>query len=172
MIKQLLGKALSAVRDTLRESEAGLAHSDLPPFINFALRPRPMEFMTFHQRRPALWLWVMALTCQLTTVPRSWLSHLLYFHPSLALSECGPCLVGGTITLDDASLSTKIVIHNGAGTLAPFGWLPFLDTVFYLQTFIRRDGFESHGHGWCGIRRVRAEMRPSLLGGALANRLL
>ena len=33
--------------------------------------------------------------------------------PGLALSEHGPCLVGGTVTLDDVSFTTKFAIHSG-----------------------------------------------------------
>ena len=83
---------------------------------------------------------------------------------SLALSEHGPYLVGGTIALDDASGTSKIAIHSGAGVLAPFclcnaswHWLP---TDFYSTKC-----FESHALRWCGIHRVRAERRPSVLGG-------
>ena len=60
-----------------------------PPLTNFALRPRPAEFMRFHQRRPALLPWPTPaqvllwsfrhafLTRLLTTVPRFWLSYLV-----------------------------------------------------------------------------------------------
>ena len=60
---------------------------------------------------------------------------------SLVLSEHGPCLVGDTITLSDASFTTKIMIHSGAGVLAPFGCVALLDTGS-LQTFIQRDGLD------------------------------
>ena len=32
--------------------------------------------------------------------------------PGLALSEHGPCLIGGTVTLDDVSFTTKLAIHS------------------------------------------------------------
>ena len=60
------------------------------------------------------------------------------FDPSLALSEHGPCLVGGTITLDDACFPLKSAIHSGANALVPFGCLTLLDTGSP-QTFITRD---------------------------------
>ena len=58
--------------------------------------------------------------------------------PSVALSEHGPCLVGGIITLDEASFATKIVVQSGANALTPFGCVTLLDTECP-QTFIRRD---------------------------------
>ena len=58
--------------------------------------------------------------------------------PSLALPEHGPCLVGSTITLDDASFISKIAVYSGAGVLAPCGCVALLDTGSP-QTFIRCD---------------------------------
>ena len=57
--------------------------------------------------------------------------------PSPALPEHGPCFVGGIITLDDASFTTKIVVR-GANALAPYGCVVLLHTGSP-QTFIRRD---------------------------------
>ena len=58
--------------------------------------------------------------------------------PGLALSEHGPCLVGGTVTLDDVSFTTKIAIHSGGDAIAPYRCVALLDTGSP-QTFIRRD---------------------------------
>ena len=58
--------------------------------------------------------------------------------PSFALPEHGPCPVGGPITLDDATFTTKIAVHSVAGVLAPLGCVTLLDTGSP-QTFIRRD---------------------------------
>ena len=53
----------------------------------------------------------------------------------LELSEHGPCLVGGTVTLNDVSFTTRFAIHSGEGVPevrgTPRYWFP--------QTFIRRD---------------------------------
>ena len=57
---------------------------------------------------------------------------------SLALPEHGPCLVGGIITLDDASFTTKVAVQSGANALAPYGCVAVLDTGSP-QTFVRRD---------------------------------
>ena len=51
--KHLLRKALSAVRDTLRSSEAGLAHT--ASSHQFCTPTTTDIFKGFHQRRPALW---------------------------------------------------------------------------------------------------------------------
>ena len=48
--------------------------------------------------------------------------------PDLALSEHGPCLVGGTVTLDDVSFTTIFSIHSGGDVTqvrgAPRYWFP------------------------------------------------
>ena len=145
--KKLLAKALSAVRDTLRSSEAGLAPpasshqfctptttdriheiSPAPPgplAVARACLGPPLEFSTYFSDAPA------DHSPEVLAVAPS-------VDPSLALPEHGPCLVEGTITLDDASFTTKIAIHSGAGVLAPFGCVALLDTGCP-RTFIRRD---------------------------------
>ena len=49
--------------------------------------------------------------------------------PDLALSEHGPCLVGGTVTLDDVSFTAKIAIHSRGDAIAPYRCVALLDTV-------------------------------------------
>ena len=48
--------------------------------------------------------------------------------PSLALSEHGPLLVGGTVTLDDVSFIARFAIHSGEDVTevrgAPRYWFP------------------------------------------------
>ena len=39
--------------------------------------------------------------------------------PGLAMSEHGHCLVGGIVTLDNVSFTTKLVIHSGGDAIAP-----------------------------------------------------
>ena len=58
--------------------------------------------------------------------------------PVLALSEYGPYLVGGIVTLDDASLNMEIAVHGGANALVPVVACRSFDTSS-AQTFIRRD---------------------------------
>ena len=58
--------------------------------------------------------------------------------PVLSLSEHGPCLVEGTVTLDDVSFTAKIAIHSGGDVIAPCRCVALLDTGSP-KTFIRRD---------------------------------
>ena len=60
--------------------------------------------------------------------------------PGLALSEHGPCLAGGTVTLDDVSLTTKFAIHSGGDVTqvrgAPrYGFPPNLPPTSRLGTY-------------------------------------
>ena len=55
--------------------------------------------------------------------------------PDLAFSEHGPCLVGGTVTLDNVSFTTKLAIHS-EGT--SHRCVALLD-IGSPQTFIRRN---------------------------------
>ena len=47
--------------------------------------------------------------------------------PALALSERAPSLVGGFITLEDASFTTKIAVRSGANALAPLCCMALFD---------------------------------------------
>ena len=58
-----------------------------------------------------------------------------------SLPEHGPGLVGGTITLDDASFTTKITVHSGTTASTVFGCVALLDTGSP-QTFTHRDVLE------------------------------
>ena len=145
--KNLLGKALSAVRDTIRASEAGLAHPASYHRFCTPSSPDGIHEISPAPPRPL----AMARACPgpppefstyFSDAPADHSSEVLAIspgvHPSLSLSEQGPCLVEGTITLDDAYFTTKIAIHSGAGALAPSGCVALLDTGSP-QTFIRRD---------------------------------
>ena len=55
--------------------------------------------------------------------------------PGLALSEHGPCLVGGTMTLDDVSFTTRFAVHSGEDVTEVRG-------APRPQTFIRRNVFD------------------------------
>ena len=55
-----------------------------------------------------------------------------------ALPEHGPCLVGGTVTLDDNSFTTDIAIHSEGDAIAPYRYKALLDNGSP-ETFIRRD---------------------------------
>ena len=60
--------------------------------------------------------------------------------PGVALSEHGPCHVGGTVTLDDVSFTTKFAIHSGGDVTqvrdAPrYGFPPNLPPTSRLGTY-------------------------------------
>ena len=50
--------------------------------------------------------------------------------PSLdpLLSEMGPCLVDGIVTVDDASFTTRVHIHSGPIATTMFSYVALLDT--------------------------------------------
>ena len=110
-----------------------------PRLSNSAPRPRLAEFMSFSQRRLTLGLWRACQgpptefsTCFSDTPANNspeFLAVTPGVDPSSAPPEHGPCLVGGVITLDDASFPTKTAVHSGANALAPFGCVSLLDTV-------------------------------------------
>ena len=149
--KKILGKALSAVRDAICTSEAGLAnpassqqfyaptsHDGIDEISPASPRPMalaracpgpPSEFSTCFSEGPA------------DNSPEV-LAVTPGVDPSLALPKHGPCLVGGIITLDDTSSTTKTAVHSGANALAPFGCVALLDAGSP-QTFIRRDVLDS-----------------------------
>ena len=113
--KNLLGEALSAVREAIRESETGSAH--------------PASFSQFHTPTGNVGIHEISSapqSCSLTAAsarqgPPSEISA--YFSDAsadqshevleitsgvgsgLALTEHGPCLVGGTVTLDNVSFT-------------------------------------------------------------------
>ena len=86
-----------------------------------------------------------------------------WFDPSFALSGHRPCLIGGIITLDDTFYTTKVTVHSGVNALAPFGCVAFFDSGSpQTSSGARRVGL--HTHGGSHIRRVRSEIRSSILG--------
>ena len=143
----MLGKALSTFRDAICTSEAGLTNLDSSHHFCAPTSPDGINEIPPAPPRP------MVLACACPGPPSEvsiWFSDVPAdnspevlavgpgIDPSLALSEHGPCLVGGIITLDDASFTTKIAAHSGANALAPFGCVALLDTCSP-RTFIRRD---------------------------------
>ena len=146
--ENFLGEALSALREAIRENEAGSAHlassrrfhtptgnegiqenSSTPqsgPLTGASAgQGLPSEFSTYFSEAQA-------------DQSQEALDISSGIVPGLALSEHGPCLVGGTVTLDDVWFTTKIAIHCGGDAIAPYRCVATLDTVS-LQTFIRRD---------------------------------
>ena len=128
--ENFLGEALSALREAIRENEAGSAHlassrrfhtptgnegiqenSSTPqsgPLTGASAgQGLPSEFSTYFSDAPA-------------DQGHEVLEIASGVGPGLALSEHGPCLVGGTVTLDDLSFTIKIAIHSGGDDIAPY----------------------------------------------------
>ena len=128
--KNLLGEALSAVREEIRDTETGLANpasagrfrtptentgihevSSEPQSCSFSAASAgqgPLSpFSTFFSDAPA-------------DQSQEVLEIASGVGPGLALPEQGPCLVGGTVTLDDVSFTIKIAIHSGGDAMAPY----------------------------------------------------
>ena len=123
------GEAFSAVREEIRDSETGLANpasvgrfrtptgnagiheiSSAPESCSLtaasACQGPPQEFPTYFSDAPA-------------DQSQEVLEIASGVGPGLALSEHGPCLVGGTVTLDDVSCTTKLQMRG-----APRYWFP------------------------------------------------
>ena len=146
----MLGDALSAVHEAIREREieTGLAHpASAGRFRTPTGNSGIQEILSASQ------------SCSLTAAsacqgPPSWFSTYctdatagqsqdaleiaVVVAPGLALSEHNPCLVGGTVTLGDASFTAKIAAHSGGDAIVPYRCAALLDTGSP-QTFIRRD---------------------------------
>ena len=125
----LLDEARSAVREEIRDSETGLIHpasagrfrtptgnagiyeiSSAPQSCSLtaasACQDPPSAFSTYFSDAPA-------------DQSQEVLEIASGVGPGLALSEHGPCLPGGNVTLDDVSLTIKIAIHSGGDAIAP-----------------------------------------------------
>ena len=132
----LVGEALSAVREDIRDTETGLANPASAGWFR-----TPMGNAGTHEVSSA------PRSCSLTAASACqgpFLEFPTYFSDApadqevlgiasgvglgLALSEHGPCLVGGTVTLDDVSSTTRIAIHSGEDVTevrgAPRYWFP------------------------------------------------
>ena len=145
------GKVSSTVRDAIRTSEAGLTKpssskqfctSTSPGGIN-EISPAPPRPMTLARACPCP---PSKFSTCFSDASADNSSEVLVVttgvDPSLALSEHGPCLIGGIITLDQDSSTTKIAVHSGANALMHSGCVAILDTGSP-QTFIRCDVWDS-----------------------------
>lgn len=140
-------KARFAFRDAIRASEVGLAHLASSHQLRTLTTPDGIHDISPAPPRPL----TTARTCtglalEFSTcffdAPADHSPEVfaveLDVDPFLALLEHGSRLVGGIITLDDASFTAIVGIHSGAGDIAPFGCIALLDTGSS-QTFISRD---------------------------------
>ena len=143
--KTLLGKAVSAVRDALRASEAWLVHpassqqfcTPTTPDEIHEISPAPPRPLAVARACPGPPLEV--LTCfsdaPADHSPRDF-GYRTHCRPLPRTVRTRPLPYRGA--LDDVSYTTKIAIHSGAGVLAPFGCVALLDTGSS-QTFSRGD---------------------------------
>ena len=124
----LLGEALSAVRDAIRESEAGSAHPSSRRFctptgnagvheISSAPQPSPLSAASAFKGPPSEFS---------TCFPDAPADQSPDFFA--IASGVGPCLVGGTAMLDDVSFTTTIAIHSKGDAMAPYRCVALLDT--------------------------------------------
>ena len=134
----MLGEPLSAVREAIRDSETGLTNpasvgrfrtptenagiheiSSAPQSCSLpaasACQGRPPEFSTYFSDASA-------------DQKQEGLEIASVIGPILALSEHGPFLVGGTVTLDEVSFITAIAIHGGGDAIGPYRCVALLDT--------------------------------------------
>ena len=146
--KALHGEVLCAVREAVRESETGSAHpassrqfctptgnagieeissspQPCPLFAASACQGPPSEFSTYCSDAPA-------------DNSHEGLAIASGVGLGLSLSPHGPCLIGGTVALDEVSFTTKIAIHSGGGAIVLYRCVALLDPGSP-QTFIRRD---------------------------------
>ena len=171
--KKLLREALSAVRDTLRSSEAGLTHpASCHHFCNSTTTdriheippapPRPLALAAPSQVFP--WRFrPFRLTRWLIPTPRFWLSHLVSTPPSrcqntVPASSTTPLLLMTPLRQPTSRFTADLAfLHLLVAwrflILAPHRLLS--DEIFSLACSI----------GCCGIHHVREEMYPSCLGG-------
>ena len=171
--KKFVGEALSAVRGAIRDSEAASPHPASPRRfcsptgntgineISSALPSRsgtavgachghPLEISAYFLGAPA------DQSAEVLAIASDGAS-------GRAPPEHGPCLVGGTVTLDGVSFTTEITIHSRGDAIAPYRCVALLDTGSP-QTFIRRDVLAPYATGRRRFVGVREAHQPSLLG--------
>ena len=134
----MLGEALSAVREEIRDSEIGLANpASTGRFrtptgsagiheISSAAQPCSLAAASAYQGGPSVF------PTYFSDAPadqsRAFLERASGVGPGFSLSNHGPCLVGGTVTLDDVSLTSTIAVRSGGDAtqvrVAPGYWFP------------------------------------------------
>ena len=143
-----LGEALCAVREAIRDSKDGSSHPASPRRfrrptgnagiheISSAQQSRLRNAVGADQGTPSTYF---------SATPAHQIPEVLAIAScgasDRALPEHGPCLVGGTVTLDDDSFTADIAIHSGGDAIAPYICTALLDSGFP-ETFIRRDVFD------------------------------
>ena len=176
--KKLLRQALSTVRDLLRHNADGLAPpSSSPRFLTSLVS----EGIHYINPTPLTRLRVSARAClgppsecstHSSDAPADHSPDGLAVAPCAAptladtpsLPEHGPGLVGGTVTLDDASSTTKIIVHSGTTAFTVFDCVVLLDTDSS-QAFICRDVLEKILVGGAAAVNCKKGSAPRSWGG-------
>ena len=141
----MLGEALSAVCEAIRDSEARSPHPDSPrrlrnPTGNNGIH----EVSSAQQSRlgTAVGADQGPPSACFSGEPADQRPEILAIASrsvsDRALPENGPCLVGGTVTLDDVSSTIEMAIHSGGDAIALYRCTALPDTSFS-QMFIRHD---------------------------------
>ena len=142
--KHLLGEALSAVREAIRDSEAGSPHPSSPRRFRSPTGNAGIHEISSAQSRlgTAVGADQGPPSAYFLGAPADQSPEVLAIASrgasDRALPEHGPCLTGGTVTLDDVSFTTDVAVHSGEDAIAPYRCTFLLDTGSP-QTFIRRD---------------------------------
>ena len=147
--KNLLGEALSAVREAIRDTETGLANpASAGPFRTstrntgiheISSRPQSCSFSAASAGQGPLLSFSTFFSDAPADQNQDGLEIGSGVGPGLARPEHGPCLVGGTVTLDDVSFTTKIAVHSRGDAMAPYSCVALLDTCLLYTSPSPRD---------------------------------
>ena len=181
----VLGQALSTVRDLLRHNTDGSAHpSSFPQLCTptlsegiYEMNPAPLLHLRVSSRacpRPP-----SEISIHFSDAPGDHSPDVLAVAPcavpaladTLSPAEHGPSLVEGTATFDDASFITKIALHSGTTSTTAFGGVALLDTGSP-QTFINRHVLERMILAGADTARCEQDSAPRLWAGFGQSALL
>ena len=125
--KFFLAEALSAVREAIRDRKAGSPHPASPRRFRSPTGNAGIHVISSNQQSrlgTAVGADQGPPSAYFLDAPDDQSPEVLAIASrgasDLALPEHGPCLVGGTVTLDDVSFTTEIAIHSGGDANAPY----------------------------------------------------
>ena len=140
----MLVKALSAVREEIRGSQTGLTNPASVDRFRTPMGNARINEISSAQQSCSL---TAASACQgppyefptyFSDAPADQSQEVMEIasgvSPGHALSEHGPCLLGGTVTLDDVSFTTKYANHSGGDVTLVRGDLCYGFPPTLLQT--------------------------------------
>ena len=133
--KKLLGETLSAVREANRDSKDGSPYpASTRGFRSSTGNAGIHEISSAQQARQGTVVGAVQgpPSVYFSGAPADQSPKVLAI-ASRGASDCalpkhGPCLVGGTVTLDDGSFTTDIAIHSRGDAIAPYKCTAPLDT--------------------------------------------